>query len=276
VPRRDAIGRRSLRRALFATALAVGILGCRPETETPVADVLNTPAARNATAASESDQNREAEPAPELDERIALATPEPQTEAIDPEASGAVAPCVICHGASGEGNPALDAPRIGGLDAKYLARQLQNFRTSVRGGSDADKHGTTMRAIAITFDDDEVVADLATYFSQLQPPYAEETTVSGNVERGAEIYAVCTACHGMDARGSEELHTPSLVGQYDWYLVRQLESFKSGLRGRHPLDVSGQQMTPIVLAGLPQPDDIANVVAYIRSLPTHGLTAGAQ
>ena len=41
--------------------------------------------------------------------------------------------CVACHGANGEGNQALNAPKLGGLQDWYVARQLKNFKTGVRG-----------------------------------------------------------------------------------------------------------------------------------------------
>src|SRR5262245_1685615 len=91
----------------------------------------------------------EAQP-PALDQEIALVTPKAESASIDAEAMGAIAPCAVCHGSTGEGNPALDTPRIAGLDAQYLARQLEYFRMSVRGATDEDKYGTQMRAIALT------------------------------------------------------------------------------------------------------------------------------
>jgi cytochrome c oxidase subunit 2 len=73
-------------------------------------------------------------------------------------------------------------------------------------------------------------------------------TIEGDAARGAQLYMVCSACHGTDGRGSHELHTPSLVGQYDWYIARQLAHFRAGLRGVNPSDVYGRQMAPIASA----------------------------
>ena len=39
--------------------------------------------------------------------------------------------CGACHGGKAEGNPALFAPRLAGLDAAYIKRQYQNFRSSI-------------------------------------------------------------------------------------------------------------------------------------------------
>ena len=242
-------------------------IGCVPETPTTpaVADQRPTQTrTRNAPDRAARDRT----PPRELDAKIGRATPRAATAEVDAAGVGAVAACVVCHGTNGEGNPALDAPRIGGLDAPYIARQLKHFRTSVRGETDADKYGMQMRAIAISLQDDEVIADLASYFSTLVPPYGARSTGDGDVPRGAELYAVCAACHGADGRGSAELSTPSLVGQYDWYLVRQLHNYRNRLRGANPLDVYGLQMAPIVQATLKTDQDVTDVVAYIQSLPT--------
>ncbi len=44
------------------------------------------------------------------------------------------------------------------------------------------------------------------------------------------------------AEGNLALNSPRLADQDDWYLVRQLQNYKSGLRGSNPKDVYGMQM----------------------------------
>ena len=56
--------------------------------------------------------------------------------------------CGACHGARAEGNPALFAPRLAGLDAGYLARQYRNFAAGLRGTDPADRYGRQMRLMA--------------------------------------------------------------------------------------------------------------------------------
>ena len=51
----------------------------------------------------------------------------------------------------------------------------------------------------------------------------------------------------------------------DWYLARQLQNFKSGVRGVHPEDEYGFQMTSMVQA-LADEQAINDVVAYINTL----------
>jgi len=51
----------------------------------------------------------------------------------------------------------------------------------------------------------------------------------------------------------------------DWYLERQLQYFKDGVRGSHPDDIYGDQMNLVanVLVG---DNAIKDVVAYINTL----------
>lgn len=186
---------------------------------------------------------------------------------VAPEAIGAVAVCTVCHGAEGEGNPVLNAPRIGGMEAWYVARQLKYFKQGIRAETAADVHGTQMRAIALTLENNAVIEDLAEHISDMDPPPVPPS-VSGDAERGEELYALCAACHGEDGRGTTELNTPSMVGQDGGYLVRQLQNYRNGLRGSHDSDIFGQQMQPIVESALEGEDDVVDVVAYIVTLGT--------
>ncbi len=55
----------------------------------------------------------------------------------------------------------------------------------------------------------------------------------------------CTTCHGIDGIGNEGVQAPRLAGMEDWYLRRQLENFRAGLRGMHPEDTEGLAMQPM-------------------------------
>ena len=91
----------------------------------------------------------------------------------------------------------------------------------------------------------------------------------GDAKRGQQLYQVCAACHGDDARGNADTQAPQLAGQFDWYLIRQLQSFKNGSRGTGVGDVYGAVMKPMADA-LKDDQDVEDVVAYILSKkPTH-------
>jgi len=187
-----------------------------------------------------------------------------QLDPIDAESIGKVVSCSICHGANGEGNEVMSAPLIGGMEEWYLSRQLRNFRLGIRGGTYEDVYGTQMRAMALALDDLNEVDELSRYLASLAPPPAE-SSLSGNPERGKQLYAVCSACHGANGKGSKQMNSPDLTAQYDWYLVRQLNNFSNGLRGANEDDIHGQQMVPIMQT-LPDKQAINDVVAYIKTL----------
>ncbi len=89
---------------------------------------------------------------------------------------------------------------------------------------------------------------------------------AGDAAAGKPLYAVCAACHGLQAEGNPALHAPKLSGQGDWYLQRQLKYFKQGARGTHDKDVFGKMMAPMA-ATLGDDTAIDNVSAYIKTLP---------
>jgi cytochrome c553 len=75
--------------------------------------------------------------------------------------------CMTCHGEQGQGIEAQGAPRIAGQNASYLVRQLQNFRTGLRGAQVGDDYGALMSNFARMLPDDQAVEDVAAYIALL-------------------------------------------------------------------------------------------------------------
>ena len=69
---------------------------------------------------------------------------------------------------------------------------------------------------------------------------SNQVLAAGDAAAGKTLYATCAACHGQQAEGTEALHAPKLAGQEEWYLVRQLQNFKAGIRGADKKDTYGQ------------------------------------
>jgi cytochrome c oxidase subunit 2 len=175
-------------------------------------------------------------------------------------------PCATCHGANGEGNQSVGAPRIGGLPAWYVAEQLRHFRARRRGTAENDVYGPQMaRAAEQLWDDGEVVNVAA--FVGAMPTTASAPTLRGKAKRGRDAYATCAACHGAAGEGNAELRAPPLRHLDDWYLVRQLAAFRAGERGAHADDLPGQQMRA-ALAAVDLADDSAleDLAAHVRAL----------
>ncbi len=75
--------------------------------------------------------------------------------------------CVACHGDRAQGNKELNAPKLAGQEPWYLARQLKNFATGIRGADPRDVFGMQMRPMALTLESDQDIADIVAYITSL-------------------------------------------------------------------------------------------------------------
>lgn len=174
--------------------------------------------------------------------------------------------CTACHGPTGLGNQAMNAPKLAGQEPWYIVKQMQLFQNDARGSAPGDMHGMQMAAMAKgpQLAGDEALQNLAAYIGTFKNE-KPAPTVSGDVAAGKALYAPCAACHGQQAEGIEAMAGPRLAGQNDWYMVNQLKKFRDGQRGYHDMDHGGRQMRPMV-STLPDDKAINDVVAYINSL----------
>jgi cytochrome c oxidase subunit 2 len=185
----------------------------------------------------------------------------PPGNAVAGKASYAV--CAACHGAQGEGNLAMNAPKLSGQGPWYLERQLRQFKQGARGTNDKDVFGKLMAPMAATLADDAAIADVVAYIGTL-PDAPVTATIKGNASNGRQRFATCAACHGAGGQGIAATNAPRLVGMSDWYLATQLRNFRDGVRGAHAQDLYGAQMA--LMAGILADDAaISDVLAYINS-----------
>ena len=183
----------------------------------------------------------------------------------DPEAGRALyAICSACHGVQGEGNAALNSPKIAGQGAWYMKRQIQYYRSGVRGSHPDDIYGRQMAPMALTLTNEAAIDNVIAYVQTL-PDNAPEATVEGDVEHGERIFRVCANCHGHDGMGIQALNAPRQAGMSDWYLVTQLKNFKARIRGSHEKDMYGIQMQ-LMADILHDDEDINDLVAYVNTL----------
>jgi cytochrome c oxidase subunit 2 len=75
--------------------------------------------------------------------------------------------CAVCHGEDGMGNWNTNAPRLAGMSDWYMANQLVNFKSRVRGGHDDDVYGDQMYMIAGSLTSDEMINDVIAYINTL-------------------------------------------------------------------------------------------------------------
>ena len=176
----------------------------------------------------------------------------------------AYAVCASCHGAQGEGNEALNSPKIAGQQSWYVERQLKYFKEGVRGG-DGDTNGAMMMPMAMTLVDDNAIRNVAAYIATF-PDDPSLPTISGDIENGSKIYDKnCAACHLDDGRGTWYTDAPALAGMSDWYFVTQISNFLAGIRGLHPKDEYGEQMVSMATA-MGDLEEVNDVAAYINTL----------
>jgi len=152
--------------------------------------------------------------------------------------------CAGCHGKNGAGGSEGTYPRLAGLRAKYIARQLRAFKSK-------ERINIPMYPYAIERDLPEPdVLDIARLLSKIElptrMPELDESAsalqrllaadsvfnvprVRGDVERGEALYEEkCGKCHGKQARGRGS--SPQLAGQHSAYVQRQIELYQKGER----------------------------------------------
>ena len=174
--------------------------------------------------------------------------------------------CIPCHGKHGAGNAELGAPAIAGLPRWYIEAQLEKFRDGQRGTHPDDMEGHRMRPMARSLNLAGDVASVAQYVASMPAQYVPMTIAGGDTAAGSQRYStMCVVCHGPDAKGMEAMVAPPLLDQPDWYLIRQLDKYKSHMRGFDSTDMQGQQMAAMSTS-LEDHKAMLDVIAYIKTL----------
>ena len=193
----------------------------------------------------------------------------------------AYAVCSSCHGANAEGNKAMHAPRLAGMDNEYMRRQLRHFKRGVRGTHEDDAWGQTMAPMAMMLADAAAINNVVSYIDTLsgQPQFnggaklglsaaveRYEPSASGDPTKSKALYeSTCAQCHGDLGQGVWTVNAPALTGLEDWYLASQTKNFRDGIRGRHADDLYGLQMG-LVSNTMTDDQSIEDMVAYIATL----------
>ncbi|WP_460415692.1 c-type cytochrome [Pseudomonas sp. microsymbiont 2] len=143
--------------------------------------------------------------------------------------------CLGCHGPDGKGIAAAGFPRLAGLPAGYLAKQLHDFRAGSRKQA-------VMEPLAKALDDAEIEA-VSAYLANLPAdtaPDLRRQQIAGDPATRLALYGDwsrnipgCVQCHGPGGSGVGE-HFPPLAGQPAGYLVAQLNAWRDGSRSNDP------------------------------------------
>lgn len=150
-------------------------------------------------------------------------------------ANPAAMACLGCHGADGKGIAAAGFPRLAGLPAGYLRKQLHDWRTGSRKQPVMEPLAKALSEVEI----DAVSTYLASLPSDPAPDLRRQQIASDSVSRLA-LYGDwsrqipgCVQCHGPGGSGVGE-HFPPLAGQPASYLAAQLNAWRDGSRSNDP------------------------------------------
>ncbi len=173
----------------------------------------------------------------------------------------AAATCTACHQADGSGMHMENGeswPRLAGLDAGYIVKQLHDFKEGRRPSA-------TMMPFANMLDDQQVL-DVAAYYSQLEvtPGQGGDKADEALLARGEQLanrgdwdaYIVsCKSCHGPGGMGVGS-DFPGITSQHAGYIQAQLQAWKDEERSNDPQNLMGS------IAKRLSDDDIQAVSAW--------------
>lgn len=92
---------------------------------------------------------------------------EQESKATGFRGRGLYSGCSSCHGAKGEGNHSLGAPRLSQQYSWYLKKQLNKFRQDIRGNTAKDHYGKQMNVMAKDIASDGDIETLVNYIARL-------------------------------------------------------------------------------------------------------------
>ncbi|WP_420225489.1 c-type cytochrome [Pigmentiphaga litoralis] len=174
-------------------------------------------------------------------------------------ATGAAA-CVTCHGAQAA-TAASSFPRLAGLSAEYIAKQLTDYKDGTRAHP-------IMSGIAKTLSEADI-ASVAKYYGLQPAPAVQAAAAADQPSAGARLHTggdmeralpACANCHGMDARGAGPL-MPGLFVQPSAYIAAQLNAFRGNQRAN---DDQGEMRS---FASRLSDSDIASLADYYGLRP---------
>jgi cytochrome c553 len=181
--------------------------------------------------------------------------------------------CISCHGVDLKGMPDNGFPRLAGLPAKYIAKQLNDFRSGAR-------ENPIMQPIAGALTEKEIAAVAAELAARPRVNVPDDRVPTSPEPGGAAWLALrgdwsrkipeCTLCHGPSGIGVGESFPP-LAGQSPAYIEAQLLAFRNtSPEGGTPAAPATRHNDPNELmrhiAQSLTPDEIKGLAAYFGNL----------
>lgn len=133
--------------------------------------------------------------------------------------------CALCHGMYGQGTPGALSPRLSGLAAGYLSKELKYYRDGTR------EYAPMVLASSIKKMSDKDIEDISEYLAAIDleaMDLPEVPIYPGESEKGRGIFLdECKGCHKKTGRGKPKKDIPMVAGQYGIYLHNQLKKFQA-------------------------------------------------
>ncbi|KVW96867.1 c-type cytochrome [Thiobacillus denitrificans] len=178
----------------------------------------------------------------------------------DPKAAESIVTqvCAACHAVDGNSAAAAN-PKLAGLNAEYLNKQLTNYQSGAR-------KNPIMTSMVANLSPQDML-NLAAYYSAQQPKPGtskdQELALLGRKiyhggVQGAGVPA-CASCHGAQGKGIPT-QFPRLAGQHGEYIYTQLNAFRVEARAN-----DAAKMMRSIAAKMTDADMKA-VSAYIQGL----------
>jgi thiosulfate dehydrogenase len=174
-----------------------------------------------------------------------------------------VAPCVSCHGPEGAGMAATAYPRIAGLDAGYLAKQLRDIRSGRR-------KNPIMASVAANLTEREIAAVSAYYAALPVPPPPAKPPAGKAAKSAADLVQwgdwtgrglpACRQCHAPGGNGIGSAF-PGIAAQQASYIKAQLQAWQAGTRSNDPLGLMKAVADKLTAA------EVDAVAAYYAAQP---------
>ena len=106
--------------------------------------------------------------------------------------------------------------------------------------------------------------------SVLQGQLAAALAVRPNRAHGAQLFEFCAHCHGLDGGGSADGTVPAIAAQAPSVLIRQLLEYRVAQRSDLRMGAAAHTQR------LPDAQALADVAAYVGSLPVAARSAGGD
>ena len=163
--------------------------------------------------------------------------------------------CFSCHGLDGMGD-GVSVPRLAGLDAGYLQKQMEDYAGDVR-------QDVVMREVARWLDDGDRRA-VTQWYAAMPASAATRSAgpapaiyLRGDPSRGVPS---CASCHGPDGLGVGP-GNPAIAAQPAAYTVDQLHRWQLAKRRNDPRGVMIDAVKSLTDA------EIAQIAAWLERAP---------